>query len=331
MATPLPQRRRVRLPRPLPLLEPISQVDAPFHRSGSFFVRVGGLGALAVLVFGLLGLRLWTLQVLKGSSYGKVALRQSFRTVDLPTARGAIVDARGRLLAGTDGHAVVAVDADALGRVDGEGRWTPTTDGRETLARLGRIAGGVAPALMIRRVRAALVRSPFAPAVVLPHPARPVTFFLDEHAALLPGVHVTALPGRSYPQGALGSEFLGLLGEISPAQLGSPRYPGAKGGQVVGQSGVEARYDRRLDSGFQKARVQVDSLGRMVGPLRVPVTGKQLPTLQLTIDARLQRVAEKAIQDGIALAHRNGHGDADAGAAVVINPRTGGLYALASY
>src|SRR5438477_12635829 len=132
MATPLPQRRRVRLPRPLPLplLEPISQVDAPFHRSGSFFVRVGGLGALAVLVFGLLGLRLWTLQVLKGSSYGKVALRQSFRTVDLPTARGAIVDARGRLLAGTDGHAVVAVDADALGRVDGQGRWTPTTEGR---------------------------------------------------------------------------------------------------------------------------------------------------------------------------------------------------------
>ena len=77
--------------------------------------------------------------------------------------------------------------------------------------------------------------------------------------------------------------------------------------------------------------MQVDSLGRMVGPLRVPVTGKQLPTLQLTIDARLQRVAEKAIQDGIALAHRNGHADADAGAAVVINPRTGGLYALASY
>ena len=124
MATPLPQRRRVRLPRPLPLVEPISQVDAPFHRSGSFFVRVGGLGVLAVLVFGLLGLRLWSLQVLKGASYGKVALRQSFRTVDLPTARGAIVDARTRLLAGTDGHAVVAVDADALGRVDGQGRWT---------------------------------------------------------------------------------------------------------------------------------------------------------------------------------------------------------------
>jgi penicillin-binding protein 2 len=158
-----------------------------------------------------------------------------------------------------------------------------------------------------------------------------VTFFLDEHAALLPGVHVTALPARSYPQGALGSEFLGLLGEVSPTQLRSPRYPGAKAGQVVGQSGVEARYDRWLDGGFQKARVQVDSVGRMVGPLRVPVTGKQPPTLQLTIDARLQRVAEKAIQDGIALAHQNGHADANAGAAVVINPRTGGLYALASY
>src|SRR5437879_441882 len=136
MATPLPQRRQVRLPRPLPLVEPISQVDAPFHRSGSFFVRVGGLGVLAVLVFGLLGLRLWSLQVLKGASYGKVALRQSFRTVDLPTARGAIVDARGRLLAGTDGRAVVAVDADALGRFDRHDRWLPSADGRRTLERL---------------------------------------------------------------------------------------------------------------------------------------------------------------------------------------------------
>jgi penicillin-binding protein 2 len=53
--------------------------------------------------------------------------------------------------------------------------------------------------------------------------------------------------------------------------------------------------------------------------------------LQLTIDANLQRVAEKAIRDGIALARANGHYDAAAGAAVAIDPRTGALLALASY
>jgi penicillin-binding protein 2 len=56
-----------------------------------------------------------------------------------------------------------------------------------------------------------------------------------------------------------------------------------------------------------------------------------LPRLRLSIDARLQRAAERAIGDGIGLAHRAGHADADAGAAVVMNPWTGALYALASY
>ena len=56
-----------------------------------------------------------------------------------------------------------------------------------------------------------------------------------------------------------------------------------------------------------------------------------LPTLQLTIDARIQRAADKAVRDGIALARANGHSDAQAGAAVVMNPRTGAIYALSSY
>src|SRR3954452_17357719 len=55
------------------------------------------------------------------------------------------------------------------------------------------------------------------------------------------------------------------------------------------------------------------------------------PTLQLTINASLQRAAEKASLHGLALAHANGHADAQAAAAVVMNPWTGGVYALASY
>jgi len=53
--------------------------------------------------------------------------------------------------------------------------------------------------------------------------------------------------------------------------------------------------------------------------------------LQLTIELRLQRAAEKAVRDGIALAHANGHYDARAGSAVVMNPRNGSVYAIASY
>jgi penicillin-binding protein 2 len=51
--------------------------------------------------------------------------------------------------------------------------------------------------------------------------------------------------------------------------------------------------------------------------------------LQLTIDSHLQRVAEKAVTDGIALARANGR-NATGGSAVVMNPATGAIYALAS-
>jgi penicillin-binding protein 2 len=71
-------------------------------------------------------------------------------------------------------------------------------------------------------------------------------------------------------------------------------------------------------------------MGRIAGPLEHVGLGKAPPTLQLTIDARLQRVAEKAVRDGIALAHANGRYDSEAGAAVVMNPWTGAIYALAS-
>ena len=43
------------------------------------------------------------------------------------------------------------------------------------------------------------------------------------------------------------------------------------------------------------------------------------------------RTKDKAVKDGIALARANGHSDAQAGAAVVMNPYTGAIYALSSY
>jgi penicillin-binding protein 2 len=183
---------------------------------------------------------------------------------------------------------------------------------------------------MVTRIRRSVVRSPFAPAVVLPRPESALAYYLDERAADYPGLKVTGLPARSYQQGAFGSTFLGLLGEVSDQMLASPRYEHAKRGMTVGVSGVEAQYDKYLNGGFDRAHLRVDSMGRVVGPLQYSPAGKALPTLQLTIDARIQRAAEKAIKHGVALARANGHGDAGAAAAVVIDPSTGAVIALAS-
>ena len=328
------ERRTVRLPRTLPrvrpIAEPISSAHAGFFGGAGFYVRVGILLAAALFVFGLLALRLWSLQVLQGPRYAHQAARQTYRYVDLPAPRGAIIDAKGKLLVGTVGRLDLTADADALGKVNAHGRWSPTPHGRALLAHVARLTGR-STGLLVRRIRRSVFRSPYAPAVVVPNLKRPMAQFFDERARTFPGLHVAAFPAREYPQGAFGSEFLGLNGEVSKDELHQRLYRHRKPGEIVGQSGVEASYDRWLNGGLQRNRVAVDSLGRAVGPLRPLSLPEPRRGLQLTIDAHLQRVAVQAVRDGIGFAHAAGHWGARAGAAVVINPRTGAVLALASY
>jgi penicillin-binding protein 2 len=337
MITPSPPQRRrpTRLPRSLsrggrPIPEPISTAHAGFFGGAGFYLRVGMLAAVALTLFGILALRLWSLEVLQGPRYTHLAQRQTFRYVDLPASRAPIVDAKGKTLAGTTGRLVLTADAESLGRDVGHGRWLPTVHGKRILARVARLTH-TRVATLVERIRRSRVRSPWAPAGVLPHLTRGLADFLDERAVAYPGFHVAALPVRSYPQGALGSEFLGLLGEVTPEQLKQGRFRSAKRGEVVGQSGVEWQYDKLLNGGLERDRVAVDSLGRAVGPLRPLKRSVPHRGLALTIDARLQRAAEHAIRDGIAAAQKNGHADARNGAAVVMNAHTGGLLALATW
>jgi penicillin-binding protein 2 len=311
-------------------VRPVSVAAADFHGSAGFFVRVGIVGLATLVLFGLLALRLWSLQVVRGPHFALAAQQQTFRLIDLPAPRGQIVDANGRVLAGTSGGLAVSVDSAVLGQIDRHGRWWPTHQGRALLRRLSDLSGA-SVALFIQRIRHSEFKSPYSSAVVLPHIKRDLGFFLDEHARQFPGIRVVSLPERSYPSGSIGSEFLGLLGEINPSQLAGRAHPGLRAGAIVGQSGAEATYDRLLNGGLEKARVVVDARGRPIGPAHVVRVPRPASGLQLTIYLRLQRAAEKAVQDGIALAHANGHYDAHAGSAVVMNPRDGSVYALASY
>jgi penicillin-binding protein 2 len=310
------------------LIDAMSAIDAPFHGSGGFYLRLSALGAVALLAFGLLVLRLWSLQVLRGPHFASAASQQSFRVVELPATRGAVVDAKGRVLIATQGRVALTADPDTLGNVV-DGTWKPTPWGRRQLLRVAKLTGDDVPTF-VQRIRNSLFKSPYAPVQIVAQLSRPLDSYFEENASAFPGFATAALPSRSYPQGALGSEFLGLLGEIGPDQLKEKQFKWAKPGAIIGTSGVEASYDRILNGGMAKQRVQVDAMGRPVGRLK-PVASAAPKSLQLTIDARIQRVAVRAIEHGISAARANGHYDARAGAAVVLDANTGGVVALASY
>jgi penicillin-binding protein 2 len=248
-------RRRLKLPRNLPgtrQLQPYSRVDAPYFRSPGFYVRVGGLAIVVAAGLSLLLLRAWSIQVLHGKQYAHRVHKQTFRTVNLLGARGAIVDARRRLIAGTTGHVVIDADAASLGSRNEHGVWSPSPAGVRALRRLGRVTGR-RWGILAARIRSDVLQSTFAPAVVVAHPTDALAAYLQERPALFPGFKVEGEASRSYPQGAFGSEFLGLLSQISKPELKSHAYKSAKPGEVVGQSGVEAAYDHILNRGFVQA------------------------------------------------------------------------------
>jgi penicillin-binding protein 2 len=313
-----------------PLVEPVSTVEEGYFESFAFYKRVGVVGAVTVLAFTLLALRAWSLELLHSADYLKQSQAQQVRVVDLPAPRGLIVDTKLRPLAAAGAQLAVVADASALGPGPFDAGWTPAPRGRRTLEALSSLTG-IPTAKLVARVRASLVQSPFGPAVVAQHASRALTFYLDERVEEFPGLHAVELPSRSYPQGAFGGEFLGLLGQVSKQELQQPRYAHARAGEVVGQSGVEATYDRYLNAGFAHAHVRVNALGQIASPLRVEPVKRPPSGLQLTIDARIQRAAEHAVRDGIQFAHQAGYGQASSGAAVVIDPRTGAVKALVSY
>ena len=72
------RRRRWRsvaplLLRPRAIVEPISSVETEFFRRRAFYVRVGGLGLIAMTLFAVLLLRLWSLQVIQGTRFEHAA------------------------------------------------------------------------------------------------------------------------------------------------------------------------------------------------------------------------------------------------------------------
>src|SRR5436190_15300442 len=141
------RRRRRRWPRLMPaitlrrrpIVQPISSAEQDFVRRPAFYVRVGVLGLVVATLFGILLLRLWSLQVIQGARFAHAARAQSFRTVYLPTSRGSIVDRSRRMLVGTTGQLAITADAASLGETGAKGRWRPTRASRAELRHLARL------------------------------------------------------------------------------------------------------------------------------------------------------------------------------------------------
>ena len=120
-------------PSTRPLVEPVSTVEEGYFASFAFYRRVGAVAVVAVVAFTLLAMRAWSLELLHSRDYLKQSQAQQLRVVNLPAARGTIVDDKQRPLATAGAQLAVVADAFALGPAPLDATWRPTARGRRTL------------------------------------------------------------------------------------------------------------------------------------------------------------------------------------------------------
>ncbi len=236
--------------------------------------------------------RLVHLQVVRHGELLARADRQQNRTVDTYPKRGEIRDRNQRLLA-------YSVDVDTVYAVPSE-----IVNPKSAVRSLCAVLDGCGTASDRKELEERLSRkSPFAfvKRFVSADTAAKV-------AALdLEGVGLMKENRRFYPNKELASQLLGYVGVDN-----------------VGLGGLEAAYDRVIRGRPGRVLVQADAKRKALSSRveRAPTTGA---TLELTIDENLQHIVERELAAGVKA------NKADGGTAVVMDPLTGEILAMASY
>jgi penicillin-binding protein 2 len=314
--------------------------DKPIIQLPSVALRVAIMVGIAVVLFGIILFRLWFLQILSGQQFVAQANDNRLRSVKLLAPRGTITDRNGEVI--VENRPGLAVGFRLMdvpgGQLDAEvQRLAPVIHAKPGKIRT-EIMDHLRPSwpaeipLTWKKIVAGEAAS-YDLTVVKEDVSRKAMSYILEHIASFPGVEIPPNYLRSYPQGSLAAHLLGNMGEITKEQLKEQRFKGYSPGDVVGQSGLEWSYDRWLRGRDGVAKVEVDAFGRP--KQHAPVPGGRLPqpgdTLVTTLDAKVQAKAEEALRYAVDLAHSGGSYQADGGAALVLDVKTGEVIAMASF
>jgi penicillin-binding protein 2 len=139
----------------------------------------------------------------------------------------------------------------------------------------------------------------------------------SEHDVGLPGVDIAIKPVRSYVYGALASHLLGYVGAPDDTNTEEAKKYTFYQGDVDGKSNVEKTMDEYLRGQPGIRVMRRNAKGVIDGVVREDPP-KQGANVYLTIDARIQAIAEEALR----VVAR--------GAAVVVDPNNGNVLAMAS-
>ena len=157
---------------------------------------------------------------------------------------------------------------------------------------------------------------------------------IKERSAELSGINIFSQPMRKYVAGSTASHIIGYIGKISSQEYEKKKDEGYSLNDTIGKSGLEATFESILRGTNGSKRLEMDSYGRIANEEEIEesVMGNSIVT---TIDLDLQIATEKVLEENVKKIQSGGFAmkfkDATAGAAVVMNVKTGEILAMASY
>lgn len=272
--------------------------------------RFLAVGVLAAGVFGALGVRLFGLQILDSATYSEEAQENLYTTVSTPAPRGVIYDSQGVALVTNRQVQTVLADADVA-------------ENSDVLLRLSSLLG--IPYEIVRsRILDSSSGAQSQRVVASDVKLRDIAY-ISEHRDAFPGITTQVRTTRTYPYGALAAHVLGYTGTASEDDLNNAAEGrGIQSGDAVGKSGVEQTYDA-LIAGDHGQRILVTDASGAVQQVVAETDPSKGNDVYLTIDARVQHVADVALQEAVT------GGTGTAAACVVIDVQTGGIVAMSNY
>ena len=210
----------------------------PWHVNQQTILRAGILAAITIALFVTLIIRLWALQIISGNEYLRIAQDNQVRTVRLQAPRGSIIAQDGRVLVGNRlSREVLVWYAELPGKGNRPTRYT-------VLKKLAQ-ALNVQPHRLYREVEQRK-NDPLNPVVAKADVNRWQSNYILERSDQFPGVEVASRYVRTYPQGWLAAQTLGYVGSATDTEINHDTTGSIRSGDLIGQSGVEAAFDRYL-------------------------------------------------------------------------------------
>lgn len=148
---------------------------------------------------------------------------------------------------------------------------------------------------------------------------------IKEQYSDFPGIDVVIEPFRSFTKGTLAAHILGRTGRIYAEEYAEMKNDGYGINDMIGKDGLEKVLEKYLKGKDGYKSVEMSRGGGVTRILqdKEPKSGNYA---KLTLDRDLQEATENALKEKISQAVGTG-----SGAAIAVNPKTGGVLAMASY